>query len=126
MERRADREGYRTRRQRERTEATGYGAVYFCQNMLAHRDDAIEGKSIVISGDGNVALHAAEGRRTGARVLTLEQFRRFCFFKDGLTREQIRAILLMSEQTGRVLEGYAAQAPGVEFYLRKPGSFCAT
>ena len=43
-----------------RTEATGYGAVYFMDNMLKHRGDSIEGKTCLVSGSGNVATYAVE------------------------------------------------------------------
>ena len=55
-----------------RSEATGYGAVYFMANMLKHKGDSIEGKNAVISGSGNVATHAAEMILSqGGKVLTL-------------------------------------------------------
>ena len=43
-----------------RTEATGYGAIFFLRNMLTQHKDAIDGKRVLISGSGNVATHAAE------------------------------------------------------------------
>src|SRR5690606_12514223 len=43
-----------------RTEATGWGCVYFCQHMLEHHGDGIAGKRVAVSGSGNVALHAAQ------------------------------------------------------------------
>src|SRR3954471_15658512 len=55
-----------------RTEATGYGAVYFLRNMLERVGDSVDGKTVVISGSGNVATHAAEKCvQLGAKVLTL-------------------------------------------------------
>ncbi|MDN5565991.1 MAG: NADP-specific glutamate dehydrogenase [Psychrobacter sp.] len=55
-----------------RTEATGYGAVYFLENMLKAQDEAIEGKTVLISGAGNVSLHAAEKCiALGAKVITV-------------------------------------------------------
>ena len=55
-----------------RPEATGYGAVYFAQNMLSYKSDSILGKNVVISGSGNVAQYAAEKCiHLGAKVLTL-------------------------------------------------------
>ncbi|MDK7312380.1 NADP-specific glutamate dehydrogenase, partial [Streptococcus oralis] len=55
-----------------RTQATGYGAVYFLNNMLAAKGEAIAGKRIMISGAGNVAIYAAEkAQELGATVLTV-------------------------------------------------------
>lgn len=55
-----------------RTEATGYGAVYFLENMLKAQDEAIEGKTVLVSGAGNVSLHAAEKCiALGAKVITV-------------------------------------------------------
>ena len=55
-----------------RPEATGYGAVYFAQNMLETRGTSFEGKKVVISGSGNVAQYAAEKAiKLGATVLTM-------------------------------------------------------
>ena len=67
-----------------RPEATGYGAVYFMQNMLKHKGDSIEGKTAVISGSGNVATHAAEQiTRQGGKVLTLSDSGGFIHDPDG-------------------------------------------
>ena len=55
-----------------RSEATGYGAVYFLQNMLERIGSSIEGKTCVVSGSGNVATHAVEKiNQLGGKVLTL-------------------------------------------------------
>lgn len=57
---------------RIRTEATGYGTVYFARNMMNHVGEDLEGKTVAISGSGNVAVHAAEkARQLGAKVVTL-------------------------------------------------------
>ncbi|MEW4468051.1 NADP-specific glutamate dehydrogenase [Parasphingorhabdus sp. JC815] len=73
-----------------RPEATGYGAVYFLQNMLAHKKDSIEGKTVVISGSGNVATHAAEQiLKQGGKVLTLSDSGGFVHDPEGFTQEKI-------------------------------------
>ena len=73
-----------------RTEATGYGAVYFMQNMLGAKSDTCEGKTAVISGSGNVATHAAEKvLQLGGKVLTLSDSQGFVHDPDGMSQEKI-------------------------------------
>ena len=73
-----------------RTEATGYGAVYFLANMLAAKGQDLVGKSAVISGSGNVATHAAEKVvQLGGKVLTLSDSGGFIHDPDGITQEKI-------------------------------------
>jgi glutamate dehydrogenase (NADP+) len=72
------------------SEATGYGAVYFLQDMLGRVGDDIEGKTAVISGSGNVATHAAEKIvELGGKVVTLSDSRGFIHDPDGLTQEKV-------------------------------------
>jgi glutamate dehydrogenase (NADP+) len=73
-----------------RTEATGYGAVYFLQNMLEAKGNSVQGKSAVISGSGNVATHAAEKVvQLGGKVLTLSDSEGFIHDPDGISQEKI-------------------------------------
>ena len=73
-----------------RTEATGYGAIFFVQNMLQQIKQDVEGKSVLISGSGNVATHAAEKvLQLGGKPLTLSDSGGFIECSDGLTQEQI-------------------------------------
>ncbi len=89
-----------------RTEATGYGCIYFCENMLKQHDEELEGKSIAISGSGNVARYAAEKAISmGVRVLTLSDSDGFVEIKDGLTGEQLEFVHDLKEnQRGRISE----------------------
>ena len=89
-----------------RPEATGYGAVYFLENMLKHKDDEIDGKSAVISGSGNVALHAAEMiLNKGGKVLTLSDSGGFIHDKEGITEEKLEWIKeLKLVKRGRIKE----------------------
>ena len=100
-----------------RTEATGYGAVYFMQNMLERVEDSVEGKTAVISGAGNVAIHAAEKlNRLGARVVTLSDSGGFIYDPDGFDEEKIAWIKqLKTVRRGRVAE-YVEQFTGAEFH----------
>src|SRR3546814_17514301 len=73
-----------------RTEATGYGAVYFLANMLAAKEQDLVGKTAVISGSGNVATHEAEKIvQLGGKVLTLSDSAGFVPVPDGITQEKI-------------------------------------
>ncbi len=89
-----------------REEATGYGAVYFLQNMLEQRDESMEGKRIAISGAGNVALFAAERAiRDGAKVVTLSDSKGFIHCDSGLDEDGLDAIkTLKLQRRGRLSE----------------------
>ena len=76
-----------------RPEATGYGDIYFSENMLAMRKQTFEGKQCVISGSGNVASFAAEKlMQLGATVLTLSDRSGSIYVKDGITPELLAEI----------------------------------
>ncbi len=93
-----------------RTEATGYGCVYFAKEMLAHRGERLEGRPCVISGSGNVALYAAEKlMELGAKVVTLSDRGGFIHEPDGLTDEQLRYIIDLKEYRRGTLHEYATE-----------------
>ncbi|MDZ7663797.1 MAG: NADP-specific glutamate dehydrogenase [Desulfotignum sp.] len=100
-----------------RTEATGYACVYFCEHMLNQHDEKLEGKSIAISGSGNVALHAAEKAiEKGMTVVTLSDSDGFVHIKAGLTEEQLTSVKdLKQNRRGRLSE-FANKHEGVEFH----------
>lgn len=100
-----------------RTEATGYGCVYFCQNMLHHRDDSIEGKTVCISGSGNVAIYAAEkARQLGAKVITLSDSDGFIRDRDGIDEEKLAFVKELKEvRRGRISE-YAEKFPSADYH----------
>ena len=89
-----------------RTEATGYGCVYFAQNMLEAQGKDIEGKTATISGAGNVAQYAAEKLiQLGAKVLTMSDRTGFVYIPDGLTREMLDDIIdLKTNRRGNLNE----------------------
>jgi glutamate dehydrogenase (NADP+) len=97
---------------RMRTEATGYGAVFFTDNMLRHVGDSLDGKTVLISGAGNVATHAAEkALQLGARPLTLSDSGGFIHCADGFTQEQVAWIRELKEvRRGRVADAAEAFA----------------
>lgn len=105
-----------------RPEATGYGAVYFAEEMLATRDDSVEGKVAVVSGSGNVAHYTAEKLlQLGAQVVTMSDSAGTVVDKDGINEEKLAWVMgLKNVRRGRIRE-YAEQFEGVEFYPgRKP------
>ena len=103
-----------------RTEATGYGAVYFLAHMLATRGDEVKGKRVIVSGAGNVATYAAEKLvQLGATVLTLSDSSGFIHDPDGLTQDKIDWV--KSHQThrhGRIAD-YCEAFAGASFYAGK-------
>jgi len=100
-----------------RTEATGYGAVYFLQNMLKTRGTDLEGKTAVISGSGNVATHAAEKvTQLGGKVLTLSDSEGFIHDPDGVTQEKIDWVKAhKTKRRGRISD-YANEFKGATFH----------
>ncbi len=95
-----------------RKEATGYGCVYFCENLLNRIGDSVEGKSCIISGSGNVALYTAEKLNDlGAKVLTLSDSDGTIYDPDGIDPEKLAWVKgLKEERRGRIAE-YAEQYP---------------
>jgi len=103
-----------------RTEATGYGAVYFLANMLKTKNDDLVGKIAVISGSGNVATHAAEKvTMLGGKVVTLSDSAGFIHDPDGITQEKIDWIKqLKNVRRGRISE-YVDQFKGATYHEGK-------
>jgi glutamate dehydrogenase (NADP+) len=103
-----------------RTEATGYGAVYFMQNMLAVRDDSIEGKTCIVSGSGNVATHAVEKiNQLGGKAVTLSDSGGFIYDVNGIDAEKLAWIKeLKNVRRGRISE-YTEKFGG-EFHKGRP------
>lgn len=103
-----------------RPEATGYGTCYFAQSMLATRDDSFEGKTVAISGAGNVAQYAAEkALQLGAKVLTMSDSNGFIFDPDGIDEEKLAYVMeLKNVYRGRIRE-YADRYPHAEYFENK-------
>ncbi|MBQ3808523.1 MAG: NADP-specific glutamate dehydrogenase [Kiritimatiellae bacterium] len=101
-----------------RPEATGYGDVYFAENMLAKRGQTFEGKRCVISGSGNVATYAAEKLiQLGAKVLTLSDRSGAIVVKDGITPDLLAEVMnLKTVKRGELSE---IKAKGVQFVAKK-------
>ena len=99
-----------------RTEATGYGAVYFMQNMLEYKDDDMRGKTVAVSGSGNVATYAVEKvNQLGGKVVTLSDSSGFIHDPDGINAEKLAFIMdLKNVRRGRISE-YADEFKGASF-----------
>ncbi len=97
-----------------RTEATGYGLVYFVEELLAQRGETLEGKRVDISGAGNVAIYAAEKcMQLGAIVQTMSDSTGWIYEKDGIDLDAIKE--LKEVRRGRLSE-YAETHPSCEYH----------
>jgi glutamate dehydrogenase (NADP+) len=103
-----------------RPEATGYGNVYFAQNMLAVKGDSFNGKTVAISGSGNVAQYACQkATELGAKVVTLSDSSGFIYDANGIDAEKLAFVMeLKNVKRGRVKE-YADKF-GCEFHVGRP------
>ncbi|WAT16825.1 NADP-specific glutamate dehydrogenase [Aurantiacibacter sp. MUD11] len=98
-------------------EATGYGAVYFLQNMLKHGGKDIEGHTAVISGSGNVATHAAEKiTQLGGKVLTLSDSGGFIYDPDGIDQEKIDWVKHHKTHTRGRISDYVDHFTGATYH----------
>lgn len=96
-----------------RPEATGYGAVYFLENMLHHRQNSIEGKTAVISGSGNVATHAAEKiLHRGGKPLTLSDSGGYIYDPEGMTQQKIDWVKKHKARRGARISDYISEFGG--------------
>ncbi len=102
-----------------RTEATGYGAVYFMEDMLAHIGEEIDGRSTIVSGSGNVAQYTIEKvTQLGGKVLTASDSSGFIYDKDGITADRLDFLKeLKNVKRGRI-KAYADEF-GAEFHEGK-------
>ncbi len=100
-----------------RPEATGYGTVYFLCSMLETRGIDIKGKSVLISGSGNVAQYATEKCiQLGAKVLTLSDSDGYIYDPDGIDRAKLDYVMeLKNVERGRIKE-YAEEYPNAVYH----------
>ena len=105
-----------------RPEATGYGNVYFANNMLSVNEDSFKGKTVVISGSGNVAQYSCEkATELGAKVISMSDSSGYIYDKDGIDSDKLAFIMnLKNVKRGRIKE-YADQY-GCEFHEGRPWS----
>lgn len=104
-----------------RKEATGYGCVYFCENMLNERGDSIKGKTVAVSGSGNVALYAIEkATELGAKVVTASDSSGYIYDPEGISEEKLEFLKDLKEvRRGRINE-YAEKFESAEFHKGRP------
>jgi len=100
-----------------RPEATGYGLCYFTQQMLATRGDSFEGKTVLVSGSGNVAQHACEkATALGAKVVTLSDSSGYIYDEEGINEEKLAYVkLLKNVYRGRIKE-YCEKYPNAKYF----------
>jgi glutamate dehydrogenase (NADP+) len=103
-----------------RPEATGYGTVYFAQEMLNTKGDGFNGKTVVISGSGNVAQFATEKViQLGGKVVTLSDSKGFIHDPDGIDADKLAWVMdLKNNRRGRISE-YADNFASAKFYEGK-------
>ena len=103
-----------------RPEATGYGTVYFAQEMLSTKSDGFKGKKVVISGSGNVAQYAAEkATELGATVLTLSDSSGYILDNDGINAEKLAHVMhIKNVERGRISD-YLKKYPSASFVAGK-------
>jgi glutamate dehydrogenase (NADP+) len=100
-----------------RTEATGYGAVYFLQSMLENVGDGMVGKTAVISGSGNVATHAAEKvTQLGGKVLTFSDSDGFIYDPAGIDQAKINWVKAHKTKRRGRIEEYVKEFTGSEYF----------
>ena len=107
---------------RIRPEATGFGALYFVQNMLAKRNDSIEGKRVAVSGFGNVAWGATlKATQLGAKVVTISGPDGYIYDPEGISGEKIDYMLYLRAPGEDIVAPYAEKYPEATFFPgRKP------
>lgn len=97
-----------------RTEATGYGLIYFVQEYLKGKGDSFEGKTVAVSGSGNVAIYATEKvQQLGAKVVTLSDSTGWIYDANGIDLDLVKQI--KEVERGRISE-YAKRREGVEYH----------
>jgi glutamate dehydrogenase (NADP+) len=96
-----------------RTEATGYGCVYFCDEMLKDRKTGFEGKKVVISGSGNVAIYAAQKAQSlGAKVIAMSDSSGYVHDPDGIKLDLVKKI---KEIERKRISEYANEVKGAKY-----------
>ncbi len=100
-----------------RPEATGYGLVYFVQTMLGTKGDSLEGKTVLVSGSGNVAQYATEKvLQLGGKVVTLSDSNGFVYDPDGIDEEKLAFVMhLKNVKRGRIRE-YVEKYPTAQYF----------
>lgn len=103
-----------------RPEATGYGTVYFAQSMLATKGTSFQGKTVLVSGSGNVAQYAIEkATQLGAKVVTASDSSGYIYDADGIDAEKLAYIMEIKNVNYGKISDYVAKYPNAKFIAGK-------
>ncbi len=103
-----------------RPEATGYGNVYFAKNMLATKGESFKGKTVVISGSGNVAQYAAEkAMEFGGKVVTMSDSGGYIYDAEGINTEKLAFIMELKNVKRARISDYVAKYPSAKYHEGK-------
>jgi glutamate dehydrogenase (NADP+) len=103
-----------------RPEATGFGAVYFAKEMLATKGESFKGKTVCISGFGNVAWGATlKSTELGAKVVTVSGPDGYIYDPDGISGEKIDYLLELRASNQDIVKPYSYEFPGAQFHQGK-------
>jgi len=97
-----------------RTEATGYGTVYFAQEMLKGQNDSFDGKTVVVSGSGNVSIYAMQkATELGAKVVACSDSNGYVYDKDGINLDTVKRL---KEVERKRIKEYVTEHPNAEYH----------
>jgi glutamate dehydrogenase (NADP+) len=103
-----------------RPEATGYGDVYFAQSMLATKGQSFEGKTVVVSGSGNVAQYAAEkATQLGGKVVTLSDSAGYIYDEAGIDAEKLAYVMEIKNVNYGRISDYLTKYPNAKYVAGK-------
>jgi len=103
-----------------RPEATGYGDVYFAQSMLGTKGDSFAGKTVVVSGSGNVAQYAAEkATELGGKVVAMSDSSGYIYDADGINAEKLAHVMLIKNELRGRISDYVTKYPSAKFVAGK-------
>jgi glutamate dehydrogenase (NADP+) len=103
-----------------RPEATGYGTVYFAQEMLAVKGDSFKGKTVTVSGSGNVAQYAVEKvNELGGKVVTLSDSNGYIYDAEGITEEKLAYVMELKNVKRARISDYCAKYPAAKYFEGK-------
>ena len=103
-----------------RPEATGYGDVYFAQSMLATKGQSFEGKTVVVSGSGNVAQYAAQkATELGGKVVAMSDSSGYIYDADGIDAEKLAHVMVIKNELRGRIGDYVTKYPNAKFVAGK-------
>ncbi len=103
-----------------RPEATGYGDVYFAQSMLQTKGDSFTGKTVVVSGSGNVAQYAAEkATQLGGKVVTMSDSSGYIYDADGIDASKLAYVMEIKNVNYSRISDYVTKYPNAKFVANK-------